>query len=200
MHPRWKTSDEFPGSISLPFGIKTSHTWHEIGQLLRIINDLEIQTFIEIGSHVGGLGSIVSCIERYRPFKYIGVEINYDIVDESMKTHIYNMDALSHENAYALRKRTEGRTMFYCDGGNKVDEMQLYKNHLNTGDVIACHDYFDSQLVVGLDGFGLDNGACGCKPEVWRSQLLFFEDSEYMLLPEYLRSGTRIMGFIKHEN
>lgn len=199
MHPRWKTRDEFPGSISLPFGIKTSHTWHEIGQLLRIINDLEIQTFIEIGSHVGGLGSIVSCIERYRPFKYIGVEINYDIVDESMKTHIYNMDALSHENAYALRKRTEGRTMFYCDGGNKVDEMQLYKNHLNTGDVIACHDYFGGQNVFGLGGFGLDDGACGCKPEVFPTDIEPLFPSAYKFLPLYLREGTRIAGFI-YEN
>jgi hypothetical protein len=192
MHPRWKTQDEFPGSISIPFGIKTSHTWHEIGQILRIINDLDIETFIEIGAHVGGLGSIVSCVERYRPLHFVGVDINLGVVDEKMSGFIVDGDALSPAIVIFLQREAKGRTMYYCDGGNKIAEILLYSRVLAPGDVIACHDYFDGQEVFGLHGFGMDGGKCGCVPEVFADDLASLNLKP---LPKYLLTGTRIMGY-----
>lgn len=194
MHPRWKTQDEFPGSISIPFGIKTSHTWHEVGQILRIINDLDVETFVEIGAHVGGLGSIVSCVEKYKPFKYIGIEINREVIDERMVRYINQTDAMKHETAEWLSKKMSGKTMFYCDGGNKIAEMFLYRKCLKSGDIIACHDYFDGQEVFGLHGFGRDKGECGCVPEVFAADLKLLNET-MKSLPKYLLMGTRIMGY-----
>lgn len=196
-HPRWTSKDEFPGSISLPFGIKTSHTWHEVGQILRIINDLDVQTFVEIGAHVGGLGSIVSCVQKYRPFKYVGIEINGEIIDDLMRGKIFINDALQLSTARYIREQAYEKTFFYCDGGNKIYEMNLYGNYLRDGDIIACHDWFNGQEVYGLNGFGVDNGECGCRPEVSYSDLLdFFQDPRYKVLDDYLLRGTRIMGLI----
>ena len=193
MHPRWKTQDEFPGSISIPFGIKTSHTWHEVGQILRIINDLNIETFIEIGAHVGGLGSIVCCVDRFRPFRYVGVELDSGVVDEKMIPYILQGDVWTPQMMSLLQRLSEGKTMYYCDGGDKILEINLYASVLKAGDVIACHDYFDGQEVVGLDGFGFDNGACGCVPEVFSDDLTYL--SHLKPLPQYLLAGTRIMGY-----
>lgn len=194
---KWKTSDEFPGSISLPFGIKTSHTWHEIGQILRIINDEDIVQFVEVGTHVGGLASIVSCVNKYRPFIYRGIEINESLVDDRVKDWILIGDALDVQFAGQSIKKSVGRTMVYCDGGNKIEEMRLYAQLIERGDIIACHDYYDGQDVVGLGGFGKDEGACGCKPEVWRESLSTFWDGAWTPLSGYLLEGTRIMGFVK---
>jgi hypothetical protein len=193
-HPRWKTADEIPGSISVPFGIKTSHTWYEVGQILRIINDLDIESFVEIGTHVGGLGSIVSCLSKYKTFTYIGVEKVSEFVDKDILDKILIADAMTEETAKILKDLTIGRTLWYCDGGNKVEEMKFYQDFMSKNDVIACHDYFGGQEVYGLHGFGKWE-ECPCKPEVLAADLEGFKD--WKKLDEYFLIGTRIMGFVK---
>jgi hypothetical protein len=193
MTDRWKTQDEFPGSISLPFGVKTSHTWHEVGQILRIINDLDISTFIELGTHVGGLSSMLTCISRYKPFSYYGYDIKTDWADQSIFGYLRLRDVMSDETVSEISTLVTGRTMIYCDGGNKISEMELYKTILNPNDVIACHDYYGGQAVFGLKDFGISK-ECGCVPEVSPFDLHF---DGWTKLPYYLLEGTRLMGFIK---
>jgi hypothetical protein len=193
----WKTQDEFPGSISLPYGIKTSHTWHEIGQILRTINDFDIQMFVEVGAHVGGLASIIAPLIEYKDFIYVGLEIDESIVHPEVRSYIQIADVMDIQTIQNIKDATTKRkTFIYCDNGNKVNEMALYASILKRGDVIACHDYFDGQTVQSLGGFGVDD-SCGCKPEVWKRDLQLFHTSGYEQLPEYLLAGTRIMGFIK---
>lgn len=194
---KWKTSDEFPGSISLPFGIKTSHTWHEVGQILRMTNDMEIDSFLEIGVHVGGLASIVSCVGRYRTdFEYRGMEKEPFIVDERI-TGVTAGDALDLEQVVSVVKLMRGKRMFYCDGGNKVKEVKLISPLLRKGDVIACHDYYEGQYVNDLRHFGITD-ECGCKPEVFKNDLDYlFNDPSFEVVDGYLLKGTRIMGFTR---
>ena len=192
---RWKTSDEFPGSISLPFGIKTSHTWHEIGQILRIINDLDITTFVELGTHVGGLASMISCVGKYKYFRYYGLDIKTDWADSDVLPLLLERDVLSESTKQEIEMLPRiGRTMIYCDGGNKITEMDFYASILISGDVIACHDYYNGQDVVDLDNFGVDD-TCSCVPEVREKDLVLFENWER--LPNYLLKGTRITGYIR---
>lgn len=193
----WKSSDEFPGSISLPYGIKTSHTWHEIGQILRIINDLDIETFVELGAHVGGLASILLPVNKYRNFVYFGIEHTSEIIHPVIREYIYIADIFDSNTIETVKQvKINRKTFIYCDDGDKVREMNAYKSILKQGDVIACHDYFNGQEVYGLMNFGFDD-SCGCRPEVWDQDLFGFYGSGFVLLNPYLLKGTRIMGFIK---
>ena len=197
-HKKWKTTDEFPGSISLPFGVKTSHTWHEIGQILRIINDLDVYTFIELGCHVGGLASALMGRSRFHPFRYIGYEIQSQIIDDVVKESctIFSKDIFENPKS-VVDHADAGRTFIYCDNGDKVQEMEVFSKHLRPGDVIACHDYFDNQVVVGLDNFGFSD-ECGCKPEVWRENVQYlYDDPTFEVLSDVYLQGTRIIGFVK---
>lgn len=196
-HPKWKTNNEFPGSISLPFGVKTSHTWHEIGQILRIINDLDIYTFIELGAHVGGLASALIGRSRFHPFRYIGYELNAPVIDDAVKENcaIYSKDIFA--NPEEIVNHAQGKTFIYCDNGDKVKEMHTFHKFLRPQDVIACHDYYDGREVYGLLNFGEDN-SCGCVPEVWRKDVEFlYTREDFTPLPDYLLKGTRIVGFVK---
>lgn len=194
---RWKTKDEIPGSISLPYGIKTSHTWHEIGQVLRIINDYDIDMFVELGTHVGGLATVLLPISQYRDFTYFGVERDATIIHPGIRDRVFIANILEYMEPIRQLKLNH-KSFIYCDGGNKIQEMWSYFQILSSGDIIACHDYFDYQNVIGLSGFGTDDGKCGCKPEVKHKDLDFlFDNAEFDILPDYLLDGTRIMGFIK---
>lgn len=194
----WTSQDEFPGSISLPYGIKTSHTWHEIGKILRITNDYQIGAFVELGSHVGGLASTLLPIGLYRSFQYMGVEHDPSIVHPTVYNKIYFGDILDPVTIASINNFRRGlKTFIYCDGGNKIKEMFTYYHQLQAGDIIACHDYFDYQTVVDLKNFGVDD-TCGCVPEVKHKDLDFlFDDATFEILPDHLLEGTRIMGFIK---
>lgn|SRR5574341_152481 len=193
----WKSKDEFLGSISLPYGVKTSHTWHEVGQLLRIINDLDIETFVELGTHVGGLASILLPINKYRSFVYFGIEHQAEIIHSVIREFIYIADVFNPETVETVRRvKLNRKTFIYCDNGDKVREMNLYKSILKRGDVIACHDYFNGQEVYGLKNFGFDD-SCGCKPEVWDKDLSEFYTSEFVRLDNHFLDNTRIIGFIK---
>lgn len=197
-HPNWKTHDEFPGSISLPYGIKTSHTWHEIGKILRIINDQDIETFIELGCHVGGLASILLPLQNIRKFSYWGVErdvsITHDHVLSSGK--IIAGDILTVEMKELIKSKMNGKTLIYCDGGNKIEEMRLYHDLLKSGDIIMTHDFWHGWDVVDVPGF--ENNAGDCKPEVWIHNLDFlYGNLNFKLVSHYLIEGTRIAGFKK---
>ena len=198
MHPKWQTKDEFPGSISLPYGVKTSHTWHEIGAILRIINDYEVNTFIELGCHVGGLGTIVAGRSHWhRNFRYIGVDKDLSVVDSDVlrKLSIWKMDIFDRVEEIYLNGT--GRILIYCDNGDKIREMEEFSEFLKSGDIIMCHDYYGGQKVEGLKGFG-KNLKCGCKPEVLKREIQFlFDDPTFEEISPYLLDGTRIMGFVK---
>ena len=197
-HPKWKTSNEFPGSISLPYGVKLSHTWHEVGQILRIVNDYDVYTFVELGAHVGGLASILQWRSKFHPFRYIGYELQIDIVDNDVnESHSIHPKDIFDKPKDIVNHSPNGRTFIYCDNGNKIKEMRVFSKHLRSGDIIACHDYYDGQWVDGLNAFG-ESDECGCKPEVWRRDIQYlYDDETFSALPEYLLKGTRIIGFIK---
>ena len=200
MHPRWKTKDEFPGSISLPYGVKTSHTWHEIGAILRVINDYDVMTFVELGFHVGGLGTIVSGRSKWMPnFQYMGYDLEFANVDSMVARLLSVRQGNIFENIdeiYSLAK-DNGKVLIYCDNGDKAREMREFSKHLQSGDIIMCHDYYDGQEVVGLEDFG-DGDGCGCVPEVIVDDIQFLlDDRTFDIVPEELLYGTRIIGFIK---
>jgi len=159
---------------------------------------LAIFSFAEIGAHVGGLASAVLFRNHFHPFRYVGFEVDGTHLDDNVVEHclIHVQDVFEDVNRIWRLAKSQ-RTFLYCDGGNKIKEMRTFAPFLEPGDIIACHDYYDGQEVVGLDGFGVSD-ACGCVPEVWESSLKFlFEDDTFLNLPGYLLDGTRIMGFMK---
>lgn len=196
-HPNWKTNDEFPGSISLPYGIKTSHTWHEIGKILRIINDLDVEMFIELGCHVGGLASILLPLQNIRKFSYWGVEKDASIIhDHVLSSGKIIIGDILHPDTIASITRTYSKTLIYCDGGNKIEEMKFYHEFLKSGDIIMCHDFWHGWDVTDIPGF--ENNTGDCKPEVWIDDLNFFYGNrDFKTLSNYFIEGTRIIGFEK---
>ena len=154
-----KTLDEWNGITSLPYGIIMGHTWHEAGQILRILNDFDVDAFIEIGTNVGGLSSLMFgrtavCHE----FKYLGLELDFTIVNPHvlmLRSHtprfqILNLDCFSTTAFQVVgdHLRNSGRCAIYCDGGNKIKELYHFVGLLRPNDILLCHDYWDGKREV----------------------------------------------------
>lgn len=154
-----KTQDEWNGITSLPYGIIMGHTWHEAGQILRVLNDFDVDSFIEIGTNVGGLTSLMfGRAAVCHLFKYLGLELDFSIVNQhvlalrsfSPRFRILNLDCFSQEAFDEVGKhlRNSGRCLLYCDGGNKVKELYHFAPLLRTKDILMCHDYWDGKIDV----------------------------------------------------
>lgn len=140
-----------------PFGILVGHTWMEVGLILNFINTARITRFIEIGVHKGGLCAMLAHMtEHMAYFHYLGIEINPDIIDKSVKK-LFHPSMAEHDirqliiadahkretvnTVYEWIHRSAGPALVYCDGGDKPKEFGLYAPVIRSGDFIAAHDW-----------------------------------------------------------
>lgn len=147
-------TDEFE---TKPFGVRVEHTWIEIGLILDFINSARITRFIEIGVNKGGLCAILAhTTEHLSYFHYLGVEINPEIIEPSVKNlfrplmeerdirQLLIADAHQRVTIEFIKNwihRSAGPALVYCDGGDKPKEFGLYAPVIRPGDFIAAHDW-----------------------------------------------------------
>lgn len=123
-----------------PLGILVSHSWHEIGAILHIIDTYEVDRFVEIGAHRGGLGLL---LHHRHDVEYLGVEIDPLVLDP----HFLDVADLIIGDVFlytiAIRQFIEeGKTpLIYCDGGDKPKEFKVFSEILPEGGLIMVHDY-----------------------------------------------------------
>jgi len=189
-------------SVTIPFGIKTSHTWHEVGAIFRVINNYKIEFFVELGTYQGGLLSLLNARSRYdNKFKCISFENNVGMIHPKSYSELANIiiigDCQSAEHVQMVRDKISShhKSIIYCDNGNKVKEAGLYAPVLKSGDILLIHDYLHDWAVRDIPNYGEIDFPT---PEVFAKDLDFlFDDLSFEILPEEYLRGTRIMGFEK---
>lgn len=181
--------------------IRLGHTWHEVSVIMNLIKSEKPDWFIELGVHEGGLAHCL--IPKFPDLRYVGVEINCHFIRpavNSMLGQLGNLllcgDCFSQKISSQLYDITKkGKIIFYCDGGNKVKEVQRFFAMMKPDDIIMAHDYWDEfRSPIGIDGYGLDLEFP--IPEVLSKDVDFLrEDSWFVELLGFEK--TRIVAFRK---
>lgn len=140
----WPLGDEHP------FGIKSDHTWTEIGALFRLVAENNVQTFIETGVGRGDLAAWMIAKTNFDPdFSYLGVTNDPNAVDpriqEKMNTQSFiavgascspimlrRVGSLIHNSTVAL---------VLCNGLDIEREVDHYLPLMRPGDVIVAHQF-----------------------------------------------------------
>lgn len=153
-----------------PHGIFVAHWWNEVGHLLRIITELDVKFFVEIGLLDGGLTAQILSTAEYTGMRYLGIDPNAEhYVDKRVWSKIEGLSEI-HADVWvesAWDQSTistlatqlppiNGRTMIYCDGGDKAKEAHLYWPILRPGDLLGLHDYSDDPESKGPEVFPKD--------------------------------------------
>jgi hypothetical protein len=176
------------------------HTWHEAGQILRLLNDFDVDAFVEIGTNVGGLSSLLyGRVAVCHAFKYLGLELDFSIVNPHVlmlrattpRFQLLNMNCFSEMTRDTVTRFIEnsGRCVLYCDGGNKVKELYHFAPLLRPNDIILCHDYWDGKREVR----DVDAPRAEVSPE--DVERLFVENGLRPVTNYF--DQTRIMGWFK---
>ena len=128
-----------------PFGVHIAHTWLEVGVVLDSVNCLGIKKFVEIGIYKGGLAALLVHSTKHIPgLEYLGVEIDSQIIEPTVRKLLWLRDAHSKETIESVRQwfsRKPGPALIYCDGGNKPKEFAKYAPIIRVGDFIGAHDW-----------------------------------------------------------
>lgn len=136
----------------IPLGVMASHSWTEIGAILHVIRDMQIDCIVELGVHRGGLGILLASYARWnKDVRYIGVEIDEKIIETpfllslqgNLRAKLIVGDVLS-ERVMETVKMDIGwaqRALIYCDDGNKAEEFGMYARILPVNGIMMVHDY-----------------------------------------------------------
>lgn len=128
-------------------GQRQQHTYW----LYKIIDDVvtanpQIERFVEIGTGVGALSVILALHAVQRGHHLLTFDNRPELHDSLLPVfRALNVkdSALDHWDCLGVIKIfIDNRpTFFFCDGGDKSREFNLYAPHLASGSVIAAHDY-----------------------------------------------------------
>ena len=145
-------------SVILPFGVPITHTWLEIGVIIKTVEVHNIKRFVELGVHRGGLAScFITRSMLDRSFWYLGTEIDPAITSPTVvalskkaeRSEIKFGNHLNPDTIVGIQmwlSQGPGKRFIYCDGGNKPAEFDLWMPFLRPGDVIGVHD-LDNEIM-----------------------------------------------------
>lgn len=122
----------------------------------------KFQTIVEIGTANGGFTIFLADStkeDQTKIYSYDIHEIGEHLKGEQYKTcgvnfRIANAHARDTEKEIANLIKYGGKTAVFCDGGDKIKEVNIFARHLKSGDFILAHDYAPdvptfSQIVQG---------------------------------------------------
>jgi hypothetical protein len=177
--------------------LRLGHTWYEIAVLQNILTTERPNTFVEIGVHEGAL---IHTLINLALFRYIGIEINCQIVRPQSKelfslpgNYLFCEDCFSYPMLQYVGSLT-GKKIVYCDGGLKKKELIWYAKVMKPRDIIMTHDYSDGKRFL-YEINGQEEIPVNINAEVLPEDIKFLEDDPSFEKLNYDFNGTRIIGF-----
>ena len=180
-------------------GMRLGHTWYEVGVLEKLITTYKPGVFVEIGVHEGVLSRHL--ITKFnKDLFYIGIEYNCQLVRPETRAY-YNAkqnsmllcaDCFSDHTASTIRLIAGNKKVFYyCDNGNKPQELLFYSRYVKPNDLLFAHDFSDGTR----SGEGLPDNLAA---EVLPKDIEFLvNDPTFARIDYQLLEHTRIVGFRK---
>jgi len=129
------------------FGIVVYKSWGEIFELDVLLSVCEFSTIVELGTGFGataaflGTHSVISGADVYTYDNSPMVTDKVQNLFNRIGVKYEVLDIFENEEKIANLIQRDGRTLLYCDNGDKVREMKLWGKYLKKDDVVLIHDY-----------------------------------------------------------
>lgn len=120
------------------------HTLLECAAIAGVVRELKPGMIVEIGAWYGGLTALLCGAGEVEVFSFETGDRGYP----SMATQaalplatFIRADVFEHAELVIELLRLRKDVLLYCDGGNKVREVNLFAPHIAPGGVTGCHDW-----------------------------------------------------------
>ena len=149
MEHKYKTTHEYKTTWYTSFlGVRMQHNYG----LYKTFDDVlvdnpQIERFVEIGTGGGAVSVILALHATQRDTHLLtfdtqtrGHKPKVDRIFKKLDVEFVEEDVF--ENIERIQKHIDGKPAFlFCDGGNKILEVNTFAPLLPSGSVIAAHDY-----------------------------------------------------------
>jgi hypothetical protein len=137
------------GAYRRLYGCSLSKSWVEIFQVEAILDDLNYERIVELGTGSGALtvfmathalmrgNKPVHSFDNKRPSEKCVVAL------DKLGASFMQCDIFSEQEFIGKIIDNDGLTIVYCDNGKKIDEMVAFSKYMKKGDVMLVHDYPD---------------------------------------------------------
>lgn len=126
----------------------------------KFINESNPSRILEIGTSHGGLTYL---LKKHTSIPIISVDI--DVKDNRVyeNSNFYKKDIFDNlflKNIILPYIKKEGRTIVFCDGGNKIKEFNYFSTQIKDNDLILAHDYFTDMIDFHENGLNKEWNWC----------------------------------------
>lgn len=139
------------------FGVVVYKSWGELFQLEGLLNEYPCSTIVELGTGYGAtaiLMGVHSHMTGAKVFTYDDkqtvtdkVQALYDAIGVTFEV----IDIFVNVKKIAELITRPGRTLLYCDNGDKSKELEIWGAYLKPGDIALVHDYPEEITQATLD-------------------------------------------------
>jgi len=139
------------------FGVVVYKSWAEMFQLEGLLNYYPCSTIVELGTGYGATAILLgvhSFMRGSKVFSYDDkptvtepVQKLFDAIDVTFEV----MDIFENVEKIGILVARPGRTLLYCDNGDKSKELKIWGEYLKVGDIVLVHDYPEEVAQTTLD-------------------------------------------------
>jgi hypothetical protein len=207
------SAGEDPESTLSAFPIRSGHQdlafgrWNNtfIGQyqqhnywLYKIVDDIllenpHIERVVELGTGHGALSIVLALHACKMSSAAVGlltvdtvnkIPASISAIFQRLSVNFLQGDCFDPSNVQKIMEHMNGRpTFFFCDGGNKVREFNLFAGRLGKGSIIAAHDYTTEITLEDIAGTVSELGLQPIKQHAWNSEEEMFIRTCFFKVP-----------------
>jgi len=158
-----KTNDRINYPRCTFLGDTMSQSFSSLFMWEKVLGSLKFSRLIELGTSSGTLSGYfyLFCLNKGAEFytfdikkEYVKTQVkDFLNLDEVFKSH----DVLNDPGFISELIKREGRTVLFCDNGNKPKEFAIYATYLKAGDIICLHDWLQEYKYNDVKGVIKDN-------------------------------------------
>lgn len=121
-------------------GRRTSQGQFAIPTWEYVLRKIKFKRILDIGTYNGNFSYYLLLFAKERGAEFY----SYDKLDHKNKRisgYFYQMDVFEHIEEIGALIRKDGISIVFCDGGDKIRELQTFSEFLKSGDIIVVHDW-----------------------------------------------------------
>src|SRR3990167_3580690 len=127
-------------------GAKMSQAPNVIQFWEKILFENDFKRIVEFGTYKGGLSLffLLWCMQRKAEFyTYDIAAFKFSRLAYGLKLSKYfkKLNVFEREAEIGRLIQCKGKTIIFCDGGDKPKELQTFSKYLKRGDLIGVHDW-----------------------------------------------------------
>ena len=129
----------------------------------KLLSSFDFKRIIDLGTANGNFSVffLLTCLQRKADFHTFD---NIDWRKRDTRPQLKNflgfdrffkkVDIMEYEKEIGHLIQSKGRTIVYCDNGNKKEEIRIFSKYMKEGDIVAVHDWmfeiFPKDIPSGL--------------------------------------------------